>query len=404
MHLYIGIDWSEEKHDVAFVNEKGALVQQFTIAHTESGFKQLDRRRQKLAVDKSECTIGLETAHTLLIDHLWTTGYDDLYVIAPNVVNKNRGRYRQSDAKDDKWDAYVIGDLVRTDRKHYQPWRPGTTLLQQLRTSVRFHLHLTKQTTANANRLRALLLRYYPVAYHLFPSWPSMTSCRFILQYPTPAQAKAICAEELQEFLHQAKYPRRNRWLDFYQRLHADYAPPADGAAAAYPAEATWLAQTLLSALQVKQQNLATLRSLFEQHPDAPIFHSLPGVGDFLAPALLVKFGEDRERFPSPAAAQALAGTCPVTKQSGKARSVRFRRACDREFRHIAQLHARSSLRSSEWASTYYDSILSRKPSRNHALRCVANRWLKVLWTLWQRQTPYDESRHLQQIARHRTR
>ena len=274
MHLYIGIDWSEQKHDVAFVNEQGALVQQIDIVHSEQGFEKLNRHRQKLHVPAEACIVGLETAHTLLVDYLWLAGYEQVYVLAPNVASKNRGRYRQSAAKDDKWDAFLIGDILRTNRQRFYPWQPGSELLQQMRATVSFHRYLTKQTTATSNRLRAVLL---------------------------------------------------------------------------------------------------------------------------------VKFGEDRERFPSPAAVQALAGTCPVTIQSGKSRSVRFRRACDREFRHIAQLHARTSLRSSAWAGAYYNSTLSRNPSKNHALRCVANRWLKVIWTLWQKRTCYDETLHMQHIVRHRS-
>jgi hypothetical protein len=48
------------------------------------------------------------------------------------------------------------------------------------------------------------------------------------------------------------------------------------------------------------------------------------GVGDFLAPTLLAKFGDDRERFPHPGSLPSLAGTCPVTEQSGKSRRIFF--------------------------------------------------------------------------------
>lgn len=168
--------------------------------------------------------------------------------------------------------------------------------------------------------------------------------------------------------------------------------------------EGAQLAQMLLRLLQHKEENRTHLQQLLDQHADAPIFRSLPGAGPFLAPALLVKFGENRERFASPSALQSLAGTCPVTIQSGRSRSVRFRRACDRQFRHIAQLHARASLAAADWADAYYQDTLQRTGSANQALRCLANRWLKIAWTLWQRRTTYDPSIHLRNICRHRTR
>ncbi len=139
------------------------------------------------------------------------------------------------------------------------------------------------------------------------------------------------------------------------------------------------------------------MAACFKQHPDAPIFDSLPGTGEFLAPALLAKFGDDRQRFPQPAGLQALAGTCPVTEASGKRRSVHFRTACDREFRYIAQQWAKASLRQSPWAVAYFNQVRSRCDSVNQAYRCLANRWLAIAWKLWQSRQPYDETYHLQQ-------
>ncbi len=137
-----------------------------------------------------------------------------------------------------------------------------------------------------------------------------------------------------------------------------------------------------------------------EQHPDHELFASLPGTGDFLAPALLAKFGDDRERFPQPGSLQALAGTCPVTEQSGKSRRVFFRQACDHEFRQIAQQWARASVSQSSWATTYWHSVREHSRTNSHAYRCLANRWLAIAWKCWQSRQPYDESVHLQNRAR----
>lgn len=402
MSLYIGIDWSEQKHDIAYVNEAGGVIQRQTVAHSEEGFSQFHQMCHRLRDGGEECILGLETAHSLFVDYLWEQGYHALYVLPPNVVTKSRDRHRQSAAKNDELDAYVIADLLRTDRHRLQCWHPGSELLQQMRISVRFHGRLTKQITQQSHRLRSILLRYYPAAYHLFPSWPTLAACRFLVQYPTPTAALALTSADFKAFLRQAGHPHRRAWLKYFRRLRASYPVAAPAIAQAYPREATWLAQSLLEAMQTKQDNLAHLTGLFDLHPDAYIFRSLPGAGPYLAPALLVKFGEDRRRFPTAAAVQALAGTCPVTIQSGQRRSVRFRRACDREFRQIAQHYARASLRHTEWTNTFYQSILSRHPSKSRALRCLANRWLNILWTLWQREDCYDEARHLQNLVRYR--
>jgi transposase len=165
------------------------------------------------------------------------------------------------------------------------------------------------------------------------------------------------------------------------------------------------MAQTLLPIVRHRCQILSQLELLFEQHPDFSIFDSLPQAGKLLAPGLLVKFGDDRERFPTPASVQALVGTCPVTQQSGKRKTVRFRRACDKEFRWFITQFALLTLRESAWAIAYHNQLVQRGICGSHAIRCLANRWLAIIWTVWQRHQPYDEGYHMKQrYQRHQPR
>ena len=159
------------------------------------------------------------------------------------------------------------------------------------------------------------------------------------------------------------------------------------------------LAGILLAQLEHKQTVLHSLAEPFAQHPDHVIFESLPGTGEYLGPALLAKFGDDRARFPTAASVQALAGTCPVTEASGKRRQVTFRHACDHEFRQIVVQWAKASLSQSVWAASYWEQLQTHCHSTSHAYRCLANRWLAVAWKCWQTRTPYDEHYHLQRHA-----
>ena len=113
-------------------------------------------------------------------------------------------------------------------------------------------------------------------------------------------------------------------------------------------------------------------------------------------------FGDRRGRLPSPALIQALAGTCPVTISSGQSTTVRFRRACNRAYRNTAQQFTKASISHSPWAAAYFERARAGGRSKSLAYRCLANRWLKIIWTLWQRRQPYDETYHLQQVHRHR--
>ena len=78
----------------------------------------------------------------------------------------------------------------------------------------------------------------------------------------------------------------------------------------------------------------AEIEKLFAKHPDHDLFGSLPGAGPKIAPRLLGEIGSDRARFDDPSALQALAGTAPVSYQSGQIHKVYLRRHCNKPLRH----------------------------------------------------------------------
>ena len=399
MKLQIGLDWSEQKHDAVFVNPAGAIVAQLTIPHSADGFLELDDKRRQLGVGAGACAVALETAHNLLIDFLWTRSYSEIYVIPPNVVKSSRSRYRLSGARTDRFDAWVLADLLRTDRKRFQPWHPDSLLIRQMRAKASLIQHLTHNIVRSSNRLRAVLLRYYPVALHVFSQLTAQIALHFVQTYPTPQAAAALTYHQFVAFAHQHGYSRAAKLPQCFARLQQPYPQATLDTCLTYCDEAALLAHLLLDLVLAKSRALRQLQSLFPQHPDHFIFDSLPGLGNLLAPSLLAKFGDDRQRFPSPTSVQSLAGTCPVTDQSGKRRIVKFRRGCDKEFRHITQQWARCSLRTSAWANGYWQRVRPHCQSDSHAYRCLANRWLAVAWKLWQTRQAYDEEYHLQQCA-----
>lgn len=397
MTVYLGIDWSERKHDGCFLNDAGVVVVQLTIPHSPDGFAQLDAQRQALGVAAGACLVGLETAHTLLIDDLWARGYRQVYVIPPSLVSSSRGRYGQSGARTDQTDSVLLADLLRSDRGRLQPWHPDAPLTRQLRATVGLVAELTRETTRLSNRLRAVLLRYYPAAVPLFSKLTTQIALHFIVAYPTPAAAAALEWPQFAAFGQTHGYRARLDLQAAFARLQQPTPAPDSVTVTVCQPTAVCLAHLLLNVVQAKLSQERELLRLFGQHPDQAVFASLPGAGDYLGPALLVHFGDDRARFPTPASIQALAGTCPVTKQSGRRRTIQFRRACDHDFRHIAQQWARASLRRSSWARTYYDHVYRRCGREQQAYRCLANRWLAIAWKLWQTRQPYDEAYHLRQ-------
>jgi transposase len=399
MQVYIGIDWSEQKHDVVFMNTAGATLAQFEIPHSAEGFLQFDETRWRMKLGTKDCVVGLETAHNLLIDFLWSRGYSKVYVVPPTTVKSNRKRFSSSAARSDPGDAIVIADSLRTDHGRLQPWHPDSLLTRKIQTKVSLINHLTKSSGRLSNRLRAVLLRYYPAVLNMFSSWPTKIALEFIRTFPTPEEAENLSPDEFQRFARQHRYPNPKRLPACFARLQLPQPQATQDTVEIYKDEAVLLATMLLNVMRAKQTALRKLKSIFREHPDHAIFDSLPGAGDFLAPALLAKFGDDRKRFPTPASVQALAGTCPVTDQSGKRRIIKFRRACDREFRAITQQWSIASLERSVWANAYWQRTRTRCRYSSLAYRRLANRWLAIAWKLWQTGQVYDEAYHLQQRA-----
>jgi transposase len=400
MQVYIGIDWSEKKHDEVFMNEKGVMIAQLVIEHSPDGFHQLDECCRGMGLPAEEVVVGLETAHNLLIDHLWSRGYSQVYVIPPNVVKSNQGRYGSSGSMNDPKAAQLIADILRTDHQALRPWHPDSLLTRQMRAKVSLIIYLNREVNRLSNRLRAVLLRYYPLALEVFKGGlGSQITLALIQSYPNHQQAQQLSLAAFTAFTQAHHYTQKDV-AGCFVRLMAEQPAPAQETVQIFQCEAVLLAKLLLELRQSELKERRELYQLFQQHPGFATFSSLPGTGEFLAPALCAKFGDDRQRFPAPNSVQALAGTCPATKSSGKGRWVFFRKACDREWRYICQLWAKAltAKNQSALASAYFSKVRRRNPSMSHAYRCLANRWLCIAWKLWQTQTEYNEAYHFEQV------
>ena len=401
MKILIGIDWSQKHHDVRIHNQAGACLLKLQIPHSLAGFQQLEQTIKQFNPEPACCLVAIETADNLLVDFLWSRQYP-LYVLAPSVVKGNRSRQRASTARTDDSDAALLADILRTDRHTLIPWQPDGALVSQMRLLLSFIDDLTTSITQYSNRLRASLLRYYPQALAAFKQIGTPLALHFLSAYPTPEAAANLTYTEFDTFCQQHGDRRRDCRPRRFAHLQRPSPSVDSRLLPAFRQQTSWLAQMLLNLIQQKQTALCQVQKLFGQHPDHDIFASLPGTGKLLGPKLLVMFGDHRQRLPLPEVIQGLAGTCPVTIKSGQFRSVRFRRACNRTYRMTAQQFARASIKKSPWALAYFENARARGMTKSHAYRCLANRWLKIIWTLWQRQQLYDETYHLRQIQKHR--
>lgn len=105
--------------------------------------------------------------------------------------------------------------------------------------------------------------------------------------------------------------------------------------------------------------------------------------------------------FPDAQALQCLAGTAPVSFQSGQIHRVHLRRQCNKSLRNAVHFWANLSRDSCPWAATYYAALRAKGKSHACALRALGQRWLKVLWKMWQTRTLYDADLHARNQLKH---
>ena len=399
--FFFGIDWSDDHHNLCIRNAQGTIISLVEFKHTLKGFLRLDDERRKLGVAPSECLVAIETAYNLIVDFLMDRGYL-IYLIPPQATASYRNRHRSSGAHTDVSDAALLSSILLTDLDSHRRLKPNSALTQQILAQVRLIETLRGSIQRQTNQLRALLSRIYPQALNLFGKLKAQINLQFLMAYPTAQEAQTLSRAEFEAFCRLHKYRRH----DLISRRYAHLMEPAPQAnpiaVAAYREPIRVLAELTLIHVRHRATALSCLAQIFAQHPDAFLFDSLPGAGQILAPALLAKFGDHRDRFPTANSVQALAGTCPVTQQSGKRKIVFFRRGCNREFRRIVQQFARASINQSGWASAYWHQVRPRCRSDSDAYRRLGNHWLAIIWKMWQDRKAYDETYHLQQRAQRR--
>ena len=87
------------------------------------------------------------------------------------------------------------------------------------------------------------------------------------------------------------------------------------------------------------------------------------------------------------------AGTAPVTRQSGKRKTVGMRHACSPRLRNAVFYWATSSLCCDSRSRKHYDSLRAAGHQHPRALRGLADRLLGVLIALLKTQKPFDRAR-----------
>jgi len=392
---YVGFDWAKDHHLVVIVDREGKILNDFQFEHTAEGWKSFV---QKISA-YPKAGVATETSQGATVDQLLQQQCT-VFPVHPVAAQRYRERKVPSGTKTDHLDAWALADALRLDGHGWKALEPMDPLTQELRLLCRDEVALIEQRTAMVNQLQQALLEYYPAALEAFDDWTRPSSWEFVL--PGPQALTMAGKRRWEKFLHTHRLWRpetAEKRLEIFGR--ADQFKASEAIEQAKRQLAISLCKVLVTLGKQLESYRKQIEELFAKHPDHDLFGGLPGAKKVLAPRLLAAVGSDPKRYGAPEVLQCIAGTAPVSYQSGKLDKVRIRWACDKFMRSTVHLWADCFRHASAWGQTYYQQKRSQGMSHACALRCLGYRLLKIVFRIISDKTPYDAELHARNQQKH---
>lgn len=397
MPVFCGIDWAENHHDVALVDDTGHLLAKRRITDDAAGYQLLlDLLAEHGDTADEPIPVAIETGRGLLVAVL-TTGTRPVYAINPLAAARYRDRHSVSRKKSDPGDALVLANILRTDLHAHRRLPADSDLARAVAVLARAQQDAVWARQQLVNQVRSLLREYYPAALDAFLGKQfglARPEARTVLAAaPTPARAARLSAAQLRTALKRAG---RTRGIDaeadrLRTVLRGDYAHQPQAVEDAMGHQLLALIRQLDAACLAAEELATAVEEHFRRHPDAEILLSFPGLGVQLAARVLAEIGDDRSRFADARGLKAYAGSAPITRASGKKRFVGRRFIKNDRLISAGFLWAFSALRASPGADAHYRRRRERGDWHAQAQRNLFNRMIGQLYHCLQSGQLFDE-------------
>jgi transposase len=398
---FVGIDWGSQQHQVCVLDRDRRLVGARAVDHDGASLAQLAAWLWTVSAGQPQrVSVAIEVPRGTIVEGLVERGFH-VFAMNPKQLDRFRDRHSVAGAKDDRRDAFVLADAVRTDRPSFRRLQLDAPHLILLRELSRAEEMLLEEFRRTANRLRDQLYRFYPQMLHLSSAADEAWLWDLSDLAPTPAHAALLSKEQIQR-VRKAHRIRRIKAPAVLACLQAPALPVAPGTPEAAQVHCGFLLpclRVLAEQLQACSQQVSTLLRTMADEPgeggspsDVAIVQSLPGVGRTMTAWLCAE------------AAQPLAerdyqvlrthgGVAPVTKQSGKRRQVVMRHGCNLRLRHALYHMARVAMQRDAHFSSVYAALRAKGQRHGQALRNIGDRLLRILMAMLRHRTGYDASR-----------
>lgn len=396
---FVGIDWADQKHDICVQSSNNSKREFSVLKHDVKAIEEW--ALNLFNKYKGPIAVALELTKGPIVYALQKYDFIVLYPIDPTTLARYRTAFKTSRAKDDPTDAELALELMLRYPKKFKPLRPQSEDMRKLMYLVEFRRKLVEDNKRFGNRLVNTLKQYYPQILDWFSHRNTEIFCKFVIKWPSLQKIKRAKEDTVRDFFRKHS-PRSLPLLEARLQCIRDSTPLTEDSAV--------LSTHQLQTISIAEQMLATIKSIrkfdkqihdtFYSLPDAKLFDCLPGAGPKLAPRLLAAFGEQRERYSSARGIQQHAGIAPVTERSGKKEWVHWRWTCSKFLRQTFIEWANKTRLSSYWAEIYYQKQREKGNPHNVAVRALAFKWIRILYSCWKNKVPYDEVKYLNSLKR----
>ncbi len=403
MEVFVGHDWAEAHHDVFVMNSEGEKLAGGRLPEGVEGVAKFHELVAGHVDDPAEVTIASETDRGLFVAALIAAGYRVL-AVNPMSTARYRERHVTSGAKSDPGDARTLAELARVDGHNHRPVAGDSELAGAVKVLARGHQSLIWTRQNQTNQLRSTLREFYPAALKAFDGLASGDALAVLSIAPTPTLGRQLSRSKIASALKRGGRQRNidKRAVEIQAVLRSEQLEAPTVVADAMGSTVAALVG-VITELQTRIGGLETeLADHFEQHPDAKIIESLPGLAMTLGARVLAEFGDDPNRYDTAKCRKNYAGTSPITKASGTRHVVLARHVRNRRLADACYLWAFASLNASPGARLFYDQRRDRGDTHHSALRALSNRLVGILHGCLRHQTAYDEHTawaHREQLA-----
>ena len=398
MTITCGIDWAENHHDVALVDEAGKLVAKRRIGDDVQGYRQLLELLADAGDSASEpVPVAVETARGLLISCLRTTGRK-VYSINPMAVARYRERHTVARAKSDHADAMVLANILRTNAAAHRPLPADSELARVIAVLARAQQDAAWNRGQLSNQLRSHLKQYFPAALAAFQvkgvGLDSREARAVLAAAPDPAAAGRLSAARLGSVLRKAGRQRgiEARASRLRTIFAGDYLHQLPAVEQAMGRQTLALVLQLDAACRAADDLAEAAAAAFAEHPDAVILSSFPGIGPVTGARVLAEIGDDRTRFRDARGLKSYAGSAPITVASGKSRVVRNRKVKNQRLAAAGYVWVFGALPSPQ-VKDLYDRRRAAGDRHAAAMRNVFNRLLGCLHHCLQTGQAFDPAK-----------